>query len=66
MPMNDAQIRAVIEQKLADCPGALYGAAQTAPRNTNGNRALETLSQAALADIETAVTAEEDGHASTR
>ena len=66
MPMNDAQIRTVIEQKLADCPGTFYGAAQTAPRNTNGNRALETLSQAALADIETAVTAEEDGHASTR
>ena len=66
MPLTDAQIRIVIEQKLADCPGALYGAAQTAPRNTNGNRALETLSQAALADIETAVKAEEGGHASAR
>ncbi len=66
MPMTDAQIRIVIEQKLADYPGALYGVAQTAPRNTNGNRALETLNQAALADIETAVKAEEGGHASAR
>ena len=66
MPMNDSQIRAVIEQQLAKYPGTFYGAAQNAPRNANGNRALETLSQAALADIETAVKAEEGGHASAR
>ena len=38
MPMTDAQIRIVIEQKLADCPGAFYGAAQNAARNANGDR----------------------------
>ena len=66
MPMNEAQIRAVIEQKLADCPGAFYGAAQNAARNANGDRGFAALSQAALTDIETAVQAEEGGHAPAR
>ena len=66
MPMSDSQIRAVIEQQLARFPGTLYGAAQNAQRNANGERAFETLKQAALADIETAVKAEEGGHASAR
>ena len=63
MPMNDSQIRAVIEQQLAKYPGTFYGAAQNAPRNANGNRALEALNQAALGDIETAAQTVEDGHA---
>jgi len=63
MPMNDSQIRAVIEQQLAECPGTFYGAAQNAPRNANGNRALEALNQAAQDDIETAAQTEEDDHA---
>ena len=63
MPMNDSQIRAVIEQQLAKYPGTFYGAAQNAPRNANGNRALEALNQAAQDDIETAAQTEEDGHA---
>lgn len=63
MPMNDSQIRAVIEQQLAEYPGVLYGAAQNAPRNANGNRALEALNQAAQDDIETAAQTEEDDHA---
>ena len=66
MPMSDTEIRAVTEQQLAIYPGALYGAAQTAQRNANGDRALETLNQAARADIETAAQAEEDGHDTAR
>jgi hypothetical protein len=65
MPMNDAQIRAVIEQQLADCPGAFYGAAQTAQPNANGKAALKILNQAAVDDIETAAHAEEDSDGST-
>ena len=63
MPMSDTQIRAAIEQLLARYPGTLYGAAQNAPRNANGNRALEALNQAAQDDIETAAQTEEDSHA---
>ena len=63
MPMNDTQIRAVIEQQLAKYPGTLFGAAPNAPRNANGNRTLEALNQAAQDDIETAAQTEEDGHA---
>ena len=63
MPMNDSQIRAVIEQQLAEYPGTFYGAAQNAPRNANGTRALDALYQVAQGDIETAAQTEEDGHA---
>ncbi len=66
MPMNDTQIRAVIEQQLALYPGTLFGAAPNAPRNANGNRAHDALIQAAQDDIETAAQVEEDGHAPTR
>lgn len=63
MVMNDTQIRAVIEQQLAKYPGTFYGAAQNAPRNANGDRALDALKQVAHDDIKTAAQTEEDGHA---
>jgi hypothetical protein len=66
MPMSDTQIRETIEQQLAIYPGILYGAAQNAPRNANGNRAYDSLIKAADDDIKKAAKDEEDGHASAR
>ncbi len=66
MPMSDTQIREIIEQQLAMYPGTLYGAALSAPRNANGNRAHDALIQAAVDDINTAAQDEMDGHAPAR